>query len=76
MKIIQPQELTYTVELTQIEIDVIAHALGTSSQAAHIKAMPHYKQKLEGLNGLSGILYEEFTQYVSRESRTTIPHFC
>ena len=74
MKILQPETLTYKVELTQVEIDVITFALGQCSPADHIKAMPHYTRELEGFDGRSSKLYDEFTQYVSQDTRKALPH--
>lgn len=68
MRVIQPQAQEYTVVLSQMEMDIIVHALAHRSEAEYVADMPHYKRDLQGINGASGKLYEQFIQYVSLET--------
>tara|TARA_R110000823_G_scaffold106841_4_gene225453 strand:+ start:527 stop:760 length:234 start_codon:yes stop_codon:yes gene_type:complete len=72
MYIIQPQQLEYKLKLSQTEVDLIAHALGITSDADRKEAMPHYKRELEGFDNVSMRLYNALTQIVSSDSIKSI----
>lgn len=71
MKIIQPQAFEYTVVLSQLEMDMIVHALAHRAPAEDIADMPHYKRELDGYKGHGERLYSQFLQYVSAETKKT-----
>ena len=73
MYIIQPEQLEYTIKLSQIEVDLIAHALGCMSDADRKEAMPHYTRELEGFDNVDMRLYTALTQIVSSDSVESIP---
>lgn len=73
MYIIQPERRDYNLKLSQIEVDLIAHAIGSTNDADRKEAMPHYISELNGgFDNVSMKLYTALTQIVSSDSAKSL----
>lgn len=74
MYIIQPERRDYNLKLSQIEVDLIAHAIGSTNDADRKEAMPHYTSEISrgGFDNISMKLYTALTQIVSSDSAKSL----